>query len=146
MTEFEMAYLLTDMQSAAANELAILFSLLFAFLGASYVAAHRLTRTMLGFGIASYSFLYLTISGLLSRLTISATGLILQMHAFSAAGKGLQWHASASQTAPAVWVAPVTPYVMPAFLALIYVGSLMFLVHCRRVNRKAELAAPMPEA
>lgn len=143
MTEFEMAYLLTDMQSAMANEFAILFSLLFGFLGASYVAAHRLSRMMLSVAIPSYTLLYFLVGGLLKALSVSFFGLISQMHAFSASGKGLLWHASAT-AAPAFWI-PVVPYVVPTILLLTYVGSLVFFFQCRRVNRKTEMGAEAPK-
>lgn len=131
MTEFEMAYLLTDMQSALANEFAILFSLLFTFLGASFAAAHRLTTLMMALALSAYSILFVWITALITGLTYSLLGLRSHMHNYSLTGKGLQWHGSAVGAG----LSTSTAYIVLATLIAIWVGSFVFFFHCRRVNQ-----------
>jgi hypothetical protein len=73
----------------------------------------------------------------------SLAGLALQMKAFAAAGKGLQWSAVASLNAE--WLVAVR-YVSTTIFLIAIGGSVFFFFHCRRVNHKAELGAWKPKA
>lgn len=136
MTEFEMAYLLTDMQAALATQGALFFTLVSGFLVTSFVAAHRLTRLMVVVAITLYTAFYLQMIFTFSRMGISMAGLVQQMHQFAADGKGLAWHA-ASNAVPE-WALQMAPY--PAYLSgtLVYAATIIFFFHCRHVNHKAE--------
>lgn len=144
MTEFEMAYLLTDMQSALANYTATFFTGVSGFLVSGYVAAHRLNRTMLAVVLSLYTVWFVPVVFMMSRMGISFSGLLHEMHQFAAAGKGLQWHAAATAIAPD-WLFDLGPYPMYLFGVAVYCGTMYFFLHCRRVNHKAEGGAWHPK-
>ena len=145
MTEFEMAYLLTDMQSAMANVATTQITLVSGFLVASYAIAHRLNRMMLSIALPIYTLWYFGNSFLLSRMQISLNGLVHQIHEVAAAGKGLQWHSAANAMAPE-WLLEIGPYVQWTLIFLIYGGTILFFVQCRRHNRNAETGAWKPKS
>lgn len=88
MTEFEMAYLLTDMQSAIGNQSAVFFTGVSGFLVGGYVAAHRLNRALIAIVISVYTLWFLQMMFLLSRMSISLAGLVTQIHEFAEAWQG----------------------------------------------------------
>ncbi len=143
MTEFEMAYLQNDMLVALANGTQFFFTLLSAFLAASYVGAHRLTRPMVVVVIGL--FVLTAFSSILAqfRQMESLAGLAEQIRAFAAAGKGLQW--SAVTKIPAWWVESLR-YIAAAVFLIAVIASVFFFFHCRRVNHKAEAGAWRPRA
>jgi hypothetical protein len=145
MTEFEMAYLLTDMQSAIANQTAVFMTGVSGFLVGGYVAAHRLTNLMLTVAISLYTLFFAGAVFMLSRMSLTLSGLVQQIHQFAAEGKGLQWHSAASYMAPS-WALQLGPY--PSYIggAFIYWATIIFFFHCRRVNRKAEAGHWKPKA
>ena len=145
MTEFEMAYLLTDMQSAMANQTAVFVTVISGFLAGSYVAAHRLTNLMIAVAIWLYTMFFISEMFMLTRMGISLGGLVQQMHQFALDGKGLQWHSAANYIAPGIWF-QLGPY--PGYVTgtLIYAATIVFFFHCRRVNRKAEAGHWKPKA
>lgn len=145
MTEFEMAYLVTDMQSASANQTTVLTTGVSGILVGGYVAAHRLTKLMLAFAISLYTLFFGGQIFLLTRMQLTLFGLLQQVHQFAAEGKGLQWHSAANYMAP-VWLFQLGPYPQYFMAALIYCATIVFFFHCRRVNRKAEVGAWKPKA
>jgi uncharacterized membrane protein YesL len=135
MTEFEMAYLANDMMMALGTSTSILFTMLSAFLVASYVAAHRLTKPMAAIVVSIFViFCFYTIATMFRQLE-SMAGLAGKMRAFAEAGKGLEWHA-VSHVNPN-WIT-TTRFVGVSILLLAMIASVYFFFHCRSVNQKAE--------
>ena len=139
MTEFEMSYLVTDMQIAVSTTNATLFTITSAFLVAGYYAAHRLTPLMIAVLIGIYAWAFFGTAFMVNRELISLFGLAGEINAYSGAGKGLQWHAAASP-APA-WLLNAGVVISLFLNAVMFVATLAFFFHCRRVNRKAEAEA-----
>lgn len=144
MTEFEMAYLVTDMQIAVSTTSATLFTITSAFLLAGYYVAHRLTPLMIGVVIVIYAWFFFGTTFMLNRELISLFGLAAEIHTHAEAGKGLHWHAAANP-APA-WVLSIGIVVGFALNAVIFIATLVFFFHCRRVNRQAEGDLPKATA
>jgi len=144
MTEFEMAYLMTDMQSAIANMSTVCFTGVSGFLVGGYFAAHRLNRTLVAILIFLYTLWFYQTVFLLSRMGISLVGLVREIHQFAAAGKGLQWHSAAFAQAPD-WVLDLGA--VPAYVTglIVYCGTIYFFLQCRRTNQKAEGGAWHPK-
>lgn len=143
MTEFEMAYLMTDMQGALMTSMTTLTTITSAFLVAGYVVSHRLNRLMVGAAIGVFAWSFVSTAFITSRQIVSLLGLVEQIHDYAAAGKGLAWHAAAS---PLIrWALDGGPYFFIGFCFLVFIGSLAFFLHCRRVNRKAEAGAWHPK-
>jgi heme/copper-type cytochrome/quinol oxidase subunit 2 len=140
MTEFEMAYLVTDMQIAVSTTSATLFTITSAFLLAGYYVAHRLTPLMIGVLIVIYAWSFFGTAFMLNREFISLFGLAGEINTYAGAGKGLHWHAAANP-APA-WLLNTGIMLGAALNVVIFVATLIFFFHCRRVNRKAETEAP----
>jgi hypothetical protein len=143
MTEFEMAYLATDMQVAVSTTSATLFTIMSAFLVAGYYASHRLTPLMIGVLTAIYAWAFFGTAFMLNREFISLFGLAGEINAYAGTGKGLQWHAAANP-APA-WLLSAGLVVSSILNAIMFVGTLVFFFHCRSVNRKAEAGAWKPK-
>ena len=66
-------------------------------------------------------------------------GLARKMSLFAEQGKGLEWHAASSWSSNSVGVTAM-PTAIVILMAIIFIASIVFFFHCRRVNRKAELA------
>ena len=139
MTEFEMAYLVTDMQIAVSTTSATLFTITSAFLVAGYYVAHRLTPLMIGVLIVIYAWSFFGTTFVLNRELISLFGLAGEIHSYAGTGKGLHWHAAANP-APA-WLLSAGVVAAFALNVIVFVATLVFFFHCRRVNRKAEADA-----
>jgi hypothetical protein len=100
---------------------------------------------MLAVAISLYTLFFWQAVFLLSRMGITMSGLVQQIHQFAAEGKGLQWHSAADYIAPS-WAFQLGAY--PAYVlgALIYWATIAFFFHCRRVNHKAEAGHWKPKA
>ena len=140
MTEFEMAYLVTDMQIAISTTSATLFTITSAFLLTGYYVAHRLTPLMIGVLIVIYAWFFFGTTFILNRELISLFGVAGEITAYAGAGKGLKWHAAANP-APA-WVMSSGVVAGFALNVIVFIATLVFFFHSRRVNRKAETEAP----
>lgn len=143
MTEFEMAYLMTDMQAGLMTSTTTLFTITSAFLVAGYVVSHRLSRLMVLVAVAVFGWAFFTTAFITSRQVFNLLGLVAEINKYAAAGKGLQWHAA---TQPIIgWALAGGTWFFIIFCALAFVGSLAFFFHSRRINRKAEVAAWKPK-
>lgn len=140
MTEFEMAYLVTDMQIAISTTMATQFTITSAFVLTGYYVAHRLTPLMIGVLVVIYAWFFFGTTFILNRELISLFGVAGEITAYAAAGKGLKWHAAANP-APA-WVMSTGVVFGFALNAIIFIATLVFFFHSRRVNRKAEAEVP----
>lgn len=143
MTEFEMAYLVTDMQIAVSTTFATLFTITSAFLLAGYYAAHRLTPLMIGVLIVIYAWSFFGTTFMINRELISLFGLAGEINTYASTGNGLQWHAAANP-APA-WLLSVGVVLAFCLNVIIFIATLVFFFHCRRVNRKSEAGAWKPK-
>jgi hypothetical protein len=125
-----------------------MFTMVSAFLVASYVGAHRLSPLMIALLIGMYAYAYFGIAFTLTRQMTTAFGLVGQISARAAAGSDFQWHAAAE-----AWGASTTTATIRSFAPLInllislviFAGTLVFFFHCRRVNRKAEPSVEAPK-
>ena len=144
MTEFEMAYLLTDMQAMMATQATTSLTVVSGFLIAGYIAAHRLNRLMVGILLGIYTYWFLGTAFQLSRQVASHSGLILKMHNYAAAGKGLEWHAAKDAMAPR-WVLEAAPTSAVLFASAIFAASIVFFFQCRRMNHKIEAGTWHPK-
>jgi small basic protein len=145
MSEFEMAYLLNDIQLAITANSSMLFTIVSAFLVASYVVAHRLSPLMIGILLGIYAYAFLGTALAIERQMASMFGLGYQIATQAAAGNQLHWHAFANPWAPPS-ERSVLPMATLLFSCTVFVGSIVFFFHCRRVNRKAEAGAWRPKA
>jgi hypothetical protein len=140
MTEFEMAYLFNDMWIQINMLAQFYFTMLTAFLVASYVAAHRLTIPMAIVVIGAFVF---TSIGTIRNIYLQVQtmlGLATQMKALAQSGKGLAWHSVANMPPPLSG-----GIIGPVMLTLITAAAVYFFFHCRRVNRKAEAGTWKPK-
>ena len=135
MTEYEMAYLLNDMWINLISQTQFFFTILTTFLIASYIAAHRLTRSMTGVVVGLFLFACVGSCVNILRQTQTIIGLGNEMRAFALAGKGLGWHAV---TKVPEWALQMNGLPGVAMSVLATVAAVYFFFHCRRVNRIAE--------
>jgi len=135
MTEFEMAYLMNDMWIQLIMLTQVFFAVLTAFIVASYLVAHRLTRPMAVVVVGL--FLLASLGSILniSRQAQSIVGLAFEMKALALSGRGLAWHAVVNTPEWTRGIAGVPAAVM--FL-IATAAAVYFFFHCRRVNRRAE--------
>jgi hypothetical protein len=143
MTAFEMAYLNNEILIQMASTFSILFGTFSAFLVASFMAAHRLTRTMAAIAVALFLLSSLMMVSNFYSQSTSLLGLTREMKTFAKAGKGLAWH-------PAVTIPDGALVMTNQFFAMMLLAaiaaSVHFFFHCRRVNRKPEPIAEAPKA
>jgi hypothetical protein len=142
MSEFEMAYLHTELFNAVQLTLTVYVSVLSGFLVLSYLAAHRLTRTMTAISLFVYAGFSATVVFGANRVLVSYAGLSREMHTFAGAGKGLAWHSTATLVP---WLPEALPFAFLAAGILASIGSIVFFFHCRRVNRNAQSGAWRPK-
>jgi len=138
MTEFEMASLHAELIGLLATQFMGYFTVLSAFMVASYLAAHRLTATMAVIGVGSFGLFCLATMFTASRTLASVQGLSNQMRKFAEAESGLAWHGIA-QTPQAVQEFTVS--VAMSVLIVSAASGAYFFFHCRRVNRQAQTVA-----
>ena len=141
MTEFEMAYLLNDTQLAITANSSVLFTMVSAFLVASYVGAHRLSPLMIALLIGMYAYAYFGIAFTLARQMTTAFGLVRSDQHACCRGQRLSVACSGggvgrqhdNRNYPLLRP-PNQSGDKPCHLR----RTLVFFFHCRRVNRKAE--------
>jgi hypothetical protein len=140
MSEFEMAYLLTEMQMAASTGFGVMLTVVSGFLVAGYVISHRLNAAMIAIILFLYTWYTFVSINILARIQMSIFGLLEKMKAEAAGGKGLEWHAV--NTLPTSTY--ITEYgVILAFAmgAAMYLGSILFFFIARHMNLRQEKLA-----
>ena len=134
MTEFELASLANETQNTSIGLLTTYFSLVSGFLVVAFLAAHRLTRTMVA-GIVGlfviWSFGFISVNLTVAR---NYYGLLAEIRELAHAGKGFEWHAF--QIAPD-WLLQLRPYGSTIAAVIVAVGAVYFFFHCRKHNRIA---------
>lgn len=135
MTEYEMAYLYSEMQLGIVAQWSLYVSVMSAFLIMSFLAAHRLSRAMSALAITLFSWFWYVLLMLGYREYASFVGLMAEMKKFKEAGKGLYWH-SATQT-PEILL-KVIPSAWIAFQLIFYAAAVGFFFHCRHMNLKGD--------
>ena len=134
MTEYEMASLNIDTLLLLGASFTTYFSLVSAFLVASYLAAHRLTRTMATILIGLFVLWNMLMIGAVSAQLYSLSGLAKKMRTFADEGKGLEWHRVAHIPDSLIdW----PRYLIVIILSLATIAAIYFFFHSRHVNRKA---------
>jgi hypothetical protein len=142
MTEFEMAYLHVELVNSMGMLFTGYFTVFTGFLVASYLVAHKLTRTMTIIGVGMFVFLDVGAIMLNYRTISSLAGLSLKMHGMAQTSDMLTWHSTA--TTPE-WTFDALPLVGVALYSISMIAAVYFFFHCRRVNRKAEIGAEVPK-
>jgi hypothetical protein len=140
MTEFEMATLFNDMQTAIVAQLSLYASIMSGFLIMSFLAAHRLSRAMVMISISLFSWLWYVLLMLSYRELASFTGLMIEMRKFKDAAKGLQWHAAAYTPSILLNIIPSSWIV---FQFVFFLAAVGFFFHCRHENRVLNVEATL---
>ena len=138
MTEFEMATLFNDMQLAIVAQLSLYASIMSGFLIMSFLAAHRLSRTMVAVAISLFAWLWYVLLMLSYREMAAFTGLMVEMRKFKDAGQGLRWHAAAYTP---VFLLDLIPASWIVFQFIFFAAAVGFFFHCRRENTVTEVKA-----
>lgn len=131
MTEFEMAELFNDMQTAVIAQLSLYVSVMSGFLAMSFLVAHRLSRLMLVIALSLFSWLWYVLLMLSYREMASFVGLMGEMRRFRDAGKGLGWH-NATQTPS--FLLGLVPISWIVFQFVFYAAAIGFFFHCRHMH------------
>jgi cellobiose-specific phosphotransferase system component IIC len=135
MTEFEMAYLYNDMLLGLGSAASYFFAMLTAFLVASYLAAHRLTRAMAVIVVSIFVAACWGSIIIMYRQMESLGGLAGEMRNFANAARGLQWHAVAQIQEFSLYL---SRYIGTGLFVATTAASVYFFFHSRRTNRKME--------
>jgi hypothetical protein len=138
MTEYEMASLHAELTSLLGITFTGFFTVLSAFLVASYLVAHKLTRTMAVIALGMFVFFCVGATMINYRTMLSLGGLTLEMLKIAQAGSGLTWHSAADISE---WAPGILRGLGVALYSIATIVGIYFFFHCRRVNRKAELEA-----
>jgi hypothetical protein len=142
MTEFEMAYLQNDMLIGLGSGASYFFAMLTAFVVASYLVAHRLTKEMAAIVVGIFIVASCGSIVTMYRVMDSLAGLGREMKAFAGAGKGLAWHGI---TRTPEWGLESARYLGSALFIVATIAAVYFFFHSRRVNRKAEAGGWHPK-
>lgn len=142
MTEFEMAYLANDMLSTSNTILTTSFTVTSAFVAASYLAAHRLNRTMTVIVVALYVGWSLSVN-VQAYTAMRGYYRLLRKIRDSAQPNGMfDWFPPESGPP---WFTDARPAMIGVSLVLAVLAAVYFFFHCRRVNRKAETGSWKPK-
>jgi hypothetical protein len=138
MTEFEMAYLLNDMQINLVTQFGVVLTVISGFLIAGFTISHRLNALMITISLLMYSwYMWVSVNGL-ARGQLNVIQLGRKMQTFAADGKGLEWHVAYTYPLPTfamdnIWTVSIT------FGASMYAGSVALFFLFRHMNQKREL-------
>jgi hypothetical protein len=137
MTEFEMAYLLADMQASAATGFGVALTVSSGFLIAGYTISHRLNLTMVTIIVALYTWYSLLSANILIRQQESIFGLVRKIQAAAANGQGLEWHAAYTMPMPS-YASGYTTILQITFSVAMWAGAIAFFFLARHANLKRE--------
>ena len=137
MTEFEMAYLLTDMQATAATSFGVDLSVTSGFLVSGYILGHRLNWLMIGILVTLYTIYMFSTAIILSRMQVSIVGLLQKMSEATADGKTLTWHAVHTLPPPRFVADTIGTSTLVVSFA-VWAGAIAFFVIARNMNLKQE--------
>ena len=134
MTGYELVYLLGDQTSLLFTIFATYTTIIFAFVGAGYLFASKLTRGMASILVILYSSAAAFCCLIEYRLVVMLGAVFEHMRPKAAGGtSGLDWFP--------FWVFDDTQWSVPPLLfgafVLAYLGGLVFFFHQRRVGLKA---------
>lgn len=142
MTEFEMASLANDMLATTNTILTTSFTVTTGFVAASYLAAHRLSRTMTVIVVALYVAWSLSINAQ-AYTALRGYYRLLRKIRDTAQPEGIfSWFPPEGMPA---WFTDARPSMIGASLIVAILASVIFFFHCRRVNRKSEAGAWKPK-
>jgi hypothetical protein len=136
MTEYELVNMNNELVNTGIMMLTAYFSTVTGFLVAAYVAAHRLTKSMVATIVGLFLWSCFTLTMTMYRLIVDFIGLRNQIYEYARTGKGLSWHSASFYPIP-----DYATYIVPSTWTIVAIAAVYFFFHCRRVNRKVELEA-----
>lgn len=142
MTEYEMASLANDLLGTASGMATTYFTVVSGFIAASFVAAHRLSRSMVVIVVALFAIWAMSTIGQAGTVMRSYYGLLAQIRDQSSPSGTFGWYAI--EVMPR-WFNELRPTSFVVIMYLVGLAAIYFFFHCRRVNRKAELAVEAPK-
>ncbi|MGH8597426.1 MAG: hypothetical protein ACREXT_12280 [Gammaproteobacteria bacterium] len=141
MTEFETAYLANELLNTATNLTTTYFSIASAFIVGAYVAAHRLSRTMVVIVVGLFVLWSFSLISQAGFVTSNYYRLVVRIRA-TTSEEMFAWYAP--QVAPS-WYVDSRPLTIWLSLIVVSIAAVVFFFHCRRINRKAETLASKSE-
>ena len=141
MTEFEMASLANELLTTATTLTTTYFSIASAFIVGAYVAAHRLSRTMVAIVVGLFLVWSFSLISQASFVTRNYYNLLDQIRASAKSGATFAWYTP--QALPDAYL-DLRPTLIFVAMNIVAVAAIYFFFHCRRVNRKAEAGAWKP--
>lgn len=144
MSEYELASLHTQMLGLIFSAIVAQFGVLSAFMVASFLAAHRLSRTMAIIAILLFVTYFVGSIIPILATTVSFLSLSDYMRAYAASGRGLSWHLTARPVSLELRNISFGFTLVSLFLA--HLAAIIFFFHCRHVNGKlAKASETLPE-
>ena len=134
MSEYEMASLHAQLFGLIFSANVGMFGVVSAFMAASFVAAHRLTRTMAFITVLLFVLYSVGVLIAAAGMVESFMRLSAHMHDYAESGRGLSWHLTSQARSQELRL--VSLYFTAATLVLAHLAALFFFFHCRRVNRQ----------
>jgi hypothetical protein len=129
MTEFEIAYMFTEISGLLSTNFMNFASLTFAFLVSSVLGAQRLSRPMAFIALALYSLLSLAVIYQIYRTLIAVVRLGQEIkEKAQLEGSALKWHVLTDSGDLTMAVMPLLPV---AIMIIAFCASLYFFKECR---------------
>lgn len=142
MTEYEMASLANELLSTATTLTTTYFTVASGFIVGAYIAAHRLSRTMVAVVVGLFLLWSLSSVGQIWTAMRNYYGLLAQIRDASATNGNFGWYAT--EVMPR-WFIDARPLTFSITLTVVALVAVYFFFHCRRVNRIAEIVAAHPK-
>jgi len=137
MTDFEMSYLVLEQVSIAFTVLATYVSIVFAFLVAGYLVAHKLASSMVAILITLFTMISMMVAGIAVRAGRGISGLEEEIRRAVAEGRSsLSWNASALADSGGSAMSTLIPLIFASIIIIAYIGALWFFFHQRQVGLK----------
>jgi len=130
MTDFEIAYLFSELVNSMTATSMNYATFLFAFLVASVAGAERLSRGMMIIALSAYGVIMIITIFIFSRMLLGFSGLATQIRDMAnEPGSSLGWHELRYAPDIALTLAPGLAILI---YLVAFVGSLYFFRECRR--------------
>jgi hypothetical protein len=132
MTDFETAYMFSELVNSMSATSMNYAGFLFAFLVASVAGAERLSRGMAVVALSAYGVVVLITIFIFSRMLLSFSELAIQIRGLAnEPGSSLAWHELKHASDAAL---TLVPYLAMVIFLGAFAGSLYFFRECRRGN------------
>lgn len=133
MTEFELAYLFLETLKTASDSFFWVVTMMTGFLVIGLFFGQLLDRVMTGLVVGGYTALVLISAIQVNRAYTSFRNIAFEIRDRAAETDELQWHAV---TRTPEWFLNAGPYLVVAFVALGYIGTLIFFFRTRHLDPK----------